>query len=411
MAETPTPTYRDRFDPLDPGLAAPDATSTAGPSERFWSTLRAMRTECPVAHSDAYGMNQWVVTRHEDVTAVARDWATFTSEYGGAPVAFDDGEAQFKLRPLDLDPPEHRSMRKLLNPYFGVGAVASREREIRAIAAEIIDDFAGKGSCEFMSSFAIPFPARVFFRLYLGLPTRDLVEVLGWVDQMVMHPEKAEETIGRFAPWIVGIFEQRKTTRRDDVLDALVHGEIDGRPLTDTERLETVLTLIIAGLETTANAIGNAIMHLAADAALRDKVIALDDVATACDELLRFEAPAPGLARTCTRDTQLGGQRIAAGDRVLVYYGSANRDAEVWKDPDTIDITRPDARKHYSFGFGIHRCLGAHLAELELRIALEELLKRLPDLRLDPGQQVAWRNAFSRGPAQLAVLFEPAATP
>jgi cytochrome P450 len=193
------------------------------------------------------------------------------------------------------------------------------------------------------------------------------------------------------------------------VLDALVHGEIDGRPLTDTERLETMLTLIIAGLETTANAIGNAIMHLAADAALRDKVIALDDVGSACDELLRFEAPAPGLARTCTRDTQLGHQRIAAGDRVLVYYGSANRDAEVWKDPDTIDITRPDARKHYSFGFGIHRCLGAHLAELELRIALEELLKRLPDLRLDPGQQIAWRNAFSRGPAQLAVLFDPAA--
>lgn len=405
-----TSRHRDHFDPLDPGLAEPDPTSSQGPSETFWSTLRGMRQECPVTRSGAHGKGQWIVTRHEHVSTVAREWGSFSSKFGAAPVAFDEGEAQFKLLPQDLDPPDHRNYRKVLNPFFGPPAVAMREQQIRDIAGEIIDAFAAQGSCEFMSSFAVTFPAQVFFRLYLGLPVADLGDVLEWVDQMVMHPERAEEVMANFGPWIFSILEARKTERRDDVLDAIVYEEFGGRLLTDTERIQTVLTLIIGGLETTANAIGNAIMHLAADPALRDTVMAMDDIANACDELLRFEAPAPGIARRCTRDTQLGDQTIAAGDRVVVYFGSANRDADVWPDADTIDVNRADARKHYSFGFGIHRCIGAHLAEAEMRVALDELLKRMPGLRLDPAYELRWRNAFSRGPAQLRLRFDPVST-
>lgn len=403
---TETPTYRDCFDPLDPSLAAPDHSSAEGPSETFWSTLRAMRQECPVTRSEAYGSGQWIVTSHEGVRAVARNWGSFSSQYGAGPIPFDEGEAQFKLLPQDLDPPVHRDHRKVLNPYFNIDTVAAREQEIREIAGEIIDTFGDQGSCEFMSSFAVPFPAQVFFRLFLSLPSGDLHEVLGWVDQMVMHPETAEAVMGKFAPWIAGMLQAREAERRDDVLDAIVHREFGGHPLTNEERVHTVLTLIIGGLETTANAIGNAVMHMAADAALRDRVMAMDDVSAACDEFLRLEAPAPGIARRCTRDTQVGDQTIAAGDRVVMYYGSANRDAAVWQDPDSIDVNRPDAHKHFSFGFGVHRCIGAHLANMEMKVAIEELLRRLPGLRLDPEHEINWRNAFSRGPAQLALLFD-----
>jgi cytochrome P450 len=389
-------------------MAEPDP-ATGGTTEMFWSVLRTLRTTCPVARSDAQG-GFWVVTAHDDVVRVLQDWRTFTSTRGVAPVAFDDGGLGFRLLPAECDPPYHRSFRKLLNPPFGPEALAAIEEDTRAIAIELIDGFASRGSCEFMSEFAVAFPSHVLFRTMLGLPIEALDDVLKWVDRLVMEPDAAMEVLMELMPWCHQTLETRRSEpRRDDVLDVLIHGRLDGeRPLDELEQVEAFVLLIVAGLETTANAFGNIVMHLATDPDLRHRVEALPDVGKACDEFLRYEAPAPGMGRTATCDTVLGRQPIKAGDRVVVYYGGANRDPAVWADPDALDVERSDAARHISFGSGPHRCVGMHLARLELRIGVAELLRRLPGLRLDPAFPLVWRNAFSRGPARLQLTFHTA---
>ncbi|MBA3743120.1 cytochrome P450 [Sporichthya sp.] len=402
MIESQTPCTH--FSPLDPALAAPDEAAEV-PSEVFWSTMRQMQSECPVGFSDAHGKGQWIVTRHDDVCAAFKDWQSFTSTDGAAPVLFDFGDVEFHLLPQDVDPPLHRGMRKLLNPYFHNDSVSGREEAIRELARDLIAKFEQRGSCEFMSEFAVPFPAQVFFGVYLGIPVAELTEVLEWVDTLVMEPHKAGEVLAQLIPWSAGILASRRAEPRDDVVTALVSGDIGDRRLTEPEQIQTLTNLIIGGLETTANGLGNAVKNLAADPQLCQQVRALEDKSKAVDEFLRFEAPAPGLGRTAAHDVELRGQKLAAGDRVLFYLGAGNRDPEAFEDPDVIDIHRRNASRHLSFGHGLHRCVGATLAELEMRVALEEVLDRLQDLRLDPGHPMQWRTAFSRGPATLHLTF------
>jgi cytochrome P450 len=396
------------FDPLDPSLAEPDER-TGGLTERFWTILGQVQARCPVAHSDAHG-GLWILTRHDDVVRAGQDWETFSSAGGAAPVPFDDGGLGFRLVPLETDPPLHRGIRKLLNPFFLPAAVAALEDETRAIAVELIDALQACGACEFMSQYAVALPAHVLFRTLLGLGVDTIGDALHWVDRLVMEPEAAMEVLMELMPWCYSHLEARKAVRRDDVLDAVVHGLVDGeRPLDEFEQVEVLVLLIIGGLETTANALGNIGLHLATDPELRDRLAGMTGarLTRACDEFLRYEAPAPGMGRTVGRDVEVAGRQLRAGERVILYYGAANRDPEVWKEPDRLVLDREDANRHLAFGTGPHHCLGSHLARLELRVGVEELLRRLPDLRLDPSHQLTWRTAFSRGPAKLPLVFSP----
>ena len=400
-----------QFDPLDPALAEPDA-GLGGGTERFWSVMRTIQQACPVAHSDRHG-GLWLLTRHEDVVQAGQDWETYSSEGGAGPIPFDDGGLGFKLVPLETDPPLHRGIRRLLNPYFLPGVVNALEGETRAIANELIDTFAAGGACEFMSQYAVALPAHVLFRTILGLGVDSLGQALEWVDRLVMEPDAAMEVFLELMPWCYQTLEARQAVRGDGVMDAIVHGLVEGeRPLDEFERVEVLVLLIIGGLETTANALGNIGLHIATEPDVRDRLARMtgDELNRACDEFLRFEAPAPGMGRTVRHEVEVGGCRLSPGERVVLYYGAANRDPEVWKDPDRLVLDREDANRHLSFGTGPHHCLGSHLARLELRVGVEELLKRLPDLRVDPAHELVWRTAFSRGPAKLPLVFSPGGT-
>ena len=394
------------FDPMDPALAAQDPTADHK-TERFWAVMRDFQETCPVAHSDTHG-GFWTVTRHEDIIQIARDWETFSTVDGIAIVPFDVGDSGFRLLPFEADPPYHTSLRKLVNPYLLPTAVAKHEDAARAIANQLIDAFIDRGACSFMEEFAAPFPARVFFEEFLGLSADAIGGAFNSVQRLVMNPGAPLEPIMELVPWCQNVLAMRQEEeRRDDVLDALVHGLVDGeRPLTDTERIQMLITLLIGGLETTSAGIGNIVLHLATNEGLHRSLLDGADLAQACEEFLRFLAPVPAIARTATRDVEFNGCPMKKGDRVLLYYGAANRDPKAWEEPDRLDVTREEARKQLAFGNGIHYCLGAYLARLELRVALGEILRRLSDIRLDPVDvDLVWRTGQTRGPLELPISF------
>ncbi|HEY1967504.1 MAG TPA: cytochrome P450 [Pseudonocardia sp.] len=398
---TSTATRGRGFDPLDPELGRAD-----GPHrERFWPVLLALQRSSPVFRSDARG-GFWAVTGFDNVNQAARDWETFTSAEGAEAVPLEAGETGFRLIPAEVDPPRHRELRKLLNPAFRIGAVHRYAAEFQRMADSLVDEFADRGACDFVAEFAMPFPGEVFFRCFLGLDPERSLAVRRMVDSMLMDPANAAEAFTEFVPWCSEVVDERRQAGpQGDVLDAIVDG-VDSGLLDSTDQFSALLTIIGAGIETTAMGIGNIAMHLAADPALRERLRGAD-LSQACSEFLRFEAPVPAMGRVATRDVELGGQLIKKGDRVVLYFGAANRDSRAWTDTDRIDIHRPDAERHLAFGTGPHRCLGLHVAQLELVTATRTILERIPDLRLDPTNPITWRTALTRGPAGLPVLFTP----
>jgi cytochrome P450 len=398
---TSTATRGSDFDPLDPELGHAD-----GPyCERFWPVLLSLQEECPVFRSDARG-GFWAVTGFDNVNQAARDWETFTSAEGAEAVPLESGETGFRLIPAEVDPPRHRELRKLLNPAFRIGAVHKYTAEFERMANSLFDDFVDRGSCDFVAEFALPYPGEVFFRCFLGLTPDRSVAVRRMVDSMLMDPANAAEAFTEFVPWCTEVVdERRKAEPRGDVLDAIVEG-VDSGLLDSTDQFSALLTIIGAGIETTAMGLGNIAMHLAVDPVLREQLRGAD-LSQACREFLRFEAPVPAMGRVATRDVELDGELIRKGDRVVLYFGAANRDPRVWPDTDRIDVCRPGIERHLAFGIGPHRCLGLHVAELELVIATRTILERLPDLRLDPNDQITWRSALTRGPSRLPLLFTP----
>lgn len=386
------PWYVNHFSPLDPRLAAD-----------FWSTVDDLRERCPVNHSDQHG-GLWTFSRYGDVRMIGLDWKTFSSADSVAPVAFTNDD--FKMLPIECDPPQHKGLRKLLDPYFTASAIEARSAAVRRLAVTLIDQFSERGSCEFMTEFALRFPALSFFEVLMDLPGEAVLEVTEAVDLLVFQPERAAEAFSEMAQWCSRMFALRRSqSRRDDVLDALLFGQVDDRDLTEKERLQMMINLIVGAMETTANGLGNMALRLAQDPGLQDRCRRLADLRPAVDEFLRIEAPAPAFGRTVTKDTEVDGQQIPAGARIVASLGSANRDPRTFTDPGQLRIGRANAAKHVTFGIGPHHCLGVHLAKLEMRIGLEEILQRMPDLSLDTEQPIRYRNALSRGPLELPLRF------
>jgi cytochrome P450 len=398
---TVAPTEARDFDPLDPGLAA-----AAGPQcERFWPVLLSLQRECPVWRSEARG-GFWMISGFDDVARVARDWETFTSAQGAEAVPLEAGDTGFRLVPAEVDPPKHRELRRILNPAFRLGAVHRHAEEINRIADDLFDGFVERGSCEFIAEFANPFPGEAFFRCFLGLSPERSLAVRGLVESMLLDPANAADAFAEFVPWCAEVVAERRDGEpRGDVLDAIVEG-VDTGLMDATDQFSALLTIIGAGIETTAMGVGNIAMHLAADPVLRERVRGEDPWRVA-DEFLRFEAPVPAMGRRATRDVEVGGAHIRKGDRVVLSFGAANRDARAWDDADEIDFARPNVDRHLAFGIGPHRCLGLHLAQLEMVIALRCITERMPDLRPDPAGEITWRTALTRGPATLPLLFTP----
>ncbi len=383
------------FDHLSPELAAtlPD-------------TLARMRSLCPVTHSENYG-GFWVVTEYEDVLRVAQDWETFSSAHG---LTVPPSPIAVRNIPVEVDPPLHRIYKRLINSYFTPAAVAPWEPATRALVTHLIDDFIELGRCEFMDSFARPFPARAFFELALDAP-RESVEKVAYLaskSSTPNDPEAAECWLG-LSNWIAEFLEmRRRQPARGDVIDGVLNAEIEGRPITQDEIVGTVQLLILGGLETTASALGMMMerfcRHPEIPALLRHQPELLP---SAVEELLRLDTPFIAITRTATRDVKLGGHQIKEGDKVIIYWASANRDDTEFADPDGFDPGRTSNR-HMAFGAGPHRCAGSNLARMNLRVALDELLGRLDALELQEGTEIHYHSTFTRAPLALPITFTPA---
>jgi cytochrome P450 len=387
------------FDHLSPALSA-----------KLHPTLAHMRAQCPVAHSDQYG-GFWVATRYEDVWRIAQDWKTWSSAHG---VSVPGTKMVVPAIPEHLDPPLQRTFKRLINAHLTPSAVARYEKPTRQLVTRLIDGFISSGQCDFMTDFARPFPGAAFFEFVLHAPLDQVAEIndLSTRASVPTSPD-ARACWEAMNSWIVEFVEtRRRQPRQDDIVDAVLHADIDGRPITETEILGTITLLILGGLDTTSGALGHFMIRFCREPAIPELLRTRPDlIPAAVEELLRLEGPFLAIARTATRPTEIGGRPVNAGEKVIIYWASANRDDGEFPRPDEFQLDRASNR-HVAFGVGPHRCAGSNLARLNLRVALEELTRRLAGVELAvPEGSIPFHSALNRSPLSLPIRFAPGPGP
>ncbi|MFE0750780.1 cytochrome P450 [Gordonia sp. NPDC058843] len=387
--------------------------SIAAPIDRFQERAAELAAKGPVVYSTAYG-GHWIVTRYNEIHEVLRDAETFSSY----PNNLVTNEAFGKFIPIELDPPEHTGYRKALQPLFGPARMKKLTDEIRDVVNDLIDGFAAKGEAEYISAFAHELPARIFLAL-MDWPIEDAPLFTEATDVVLFGKpggteEESLEARGIAGMQMLGYFQKMVDERRanpgDDVTSQLIHTEVemqDGlRLLTDEELNRMFFLLLIAGLHTVQGSLAWAIVHLVNNPGQRQDIIDDPDaIPTAVEEILRIEAAVvPG--RRATRDVELGGMKISEGEQLILMLCSANRDGDEFDEPDELDLTRKPNR-HLAFGGGAHRCLGSHLARIELTIALEELHRRIPDYELVESDPPVFHASQVRGCVRMPIRFTP----
>ncbi len=358
--------------------------------------------EAPVFFSERF--NLWVVTRYADIWTVLKNPAHYSSAQSTAVSAAPPREVQQILKQgypevatlVTSDPPAHTRFRSLVSKAFTPRRIAEKENRIRAIAGELIDGFASAGRADFVWQFAYPLPMTVIAEI-LGVPPADMGSFKRWSDHAVerlsvgLPVERQVEcarAIVEFQRYFSERIEERRREPRDDMLSDLVRARIAGQePLSMAEMLSILQQLLVAGNETTTHMLGSLIVLLLERPERWQEVRGNAELAaSAVEEALRLEAPVQGLFRTTTCAVELGGVTLPPGAQLQLLYAAGNRDASEFAAPDTFALKRPNANAHLAFGGGEHFCLGAALARLEGRIALQVLGERFPDLRLEPGQ-------------------------
>jgi cytochrome P450 len=370
-----------------------------------WPLYHRFRTECPVAHSDQFD-GFWILSRYDDILAAARDTGTFSSARG---VTIPPLNLGLPLLPFESDPPQHTGYRRLLMKRFAAPAVAALEPFASREADRLLDQLAPIGAGDLMNDYAVPLTAAVFGQL-LTLPEADRRSVAHWTNEImerVAHPEAAAAAIGALRDFLATLIQARRVRPEDDILGVLLRAEIAGQSLSDDEVLSLCFTFVLAGLETTIIAMGAAMLYLARHPDLKARFQADDALLEpAVEEFLRLEPPAQAHARTLAADVELHGRTLRAGERVILLWASANRDAGQFPDPNRFVPDRHPNR-HFTFGAGPHRCIGADLARMEIRVAIRQLLRRFPGYHLAEGVEVpSYKPA--RGPRILPVVLEGA---
>lgn len=397
------------FDPLDPAQR-----------EDPFPLLELARREQPVFHAPEFDL--WVVTRHEDVLAVLRDHDTFSSS--GAlrsspdPYPPEVREVLAEGWPempyiIEIDPPLHERIRGLVTRTFTPRRIAELEPRVREIAGELVDGLAPLGRADVIDRFAWPLPLRVLGEL-LGLPREDLPRLHAWgTDWLLLQQpgpvaELVEHARGLVAMqrYFVEAVERREREPTDDLIGALAAARADADdPLPVDAVAGLPLDLMVAGHVTVTRAIGSALALAFRHPPLREHLLDAERAPAAIEEILRLESPAQGLFRRTMRAVELGGVELPEGARVMAHFGSANRDPCVFARPDAVDPGREGLSKHLAFGKGIHFCIGAPLARLELRIGLPLLLERLAGLR-PGGRSEREQVFFARGFRRLEVEWD-----
>jgi cholest-4-en-3-one 26-monooxygenase len=399
MANAPTPTHPTRDD-ID--LVSGDFYASNPMEQYAW-----MRQYAPVYFDERNGV--WGIARYHDLKAVAKDPPTFSNAGGIRP---DNGPMPMMI---DMDDPAHLRRRKLVNRGFTPRGVRELEPKIRQVCDDILDAVCERGECDLVREVAAPLPM-VMIGDALGVAPGDREELLQWSDDMVsaLSNSASVEAMTRAADAFAGytsyaetvIADRRRRKPQDDLMSVLVHAEVDGDKLDDDELVQESLLILIGGDETTRHVISGGIEQLLRHpdqlAALRADPSLLDG---AVEEMLRWVTPIKNMARTATRDVELQGQLIAKDQKLLLLYHSANRDDAAFDHPDVFDIER-SPNDHLAFGFGTHFCLGASLARLEVKVMVERVLARLPDLEIVGPAPLRAAN-FISGFESMPVRFTP----
>jgi cytochrome P450 len=363
-----------RIDPRDPVFfARPD----------FHEVLAKLRADDPVHECDT---GFWVLTRYEDIREVSRDPARFCSSRGALvndPLRHGDHSVASRSI-LHMDPPEHAAFRSLVNRRFTPRALAGLEELVRKTAASLLDGVEATEEIDFVSSLSAPFPLSVIAEL-LGIDATDRDDFRRWSDAAIespdLPPDETVTALGELSAFLLDLIRTKKERGGDDLVSVLAASEVGGVPLTKDELFMFLLTLLVAGNETTRTLLSGAAIVLHDHPDQRALLVSERGLtANAVEECLRWVTPVQAFCRTATEDVDLNATPIARGDYLCMIYASANRDERIFgPGASRFDVRRPSNPMHLAFGFGEHVCLGASLARLESRIFLEELLARFPD--------------------------------
>jgi cytochrome P450 len=377
------------------------------PPQDVFAAAHHLRQRCPVTHSDIDG-GFWVVNRYEDALRVLQQWDTYEvgTGDGKGPVKIPrdpPGINRMRRPPIDVNPPLHHQFRALLNPWLSPQALERHEAGFRRVIVDLIESFADDGWCDLAGRFAKVFPAQLTFVELFGIADtaelariRDLVRSLTY--DLYRRPTIELGTCQReLDSWVRKIVaERRSRAAPENLLDAVVLGQIDGSPLTDEDLVGVVEILILGGFSTTADATCNIVIQLIETPELQEQLRDEPElIKPFIEEVLRLDPPITARARRANRHTDLGGVSVRAHDRVLVNLAAANRDPAEFENPDQFNMDRKKNR-HLTFSGGVHRCVGSTMARMTLSIMVTELLARVEDIRFAPGEREE-RVSFSAG--------------
>ena len=374
-----------------------------------------LRANSPVhRNAEANGPGFCALTRYADVFAVDHDFQNFSSEPtimipdSDVGMMFDDAKMM-----LMMDPPQHTGFRKLIRAEFTRPAAAEKDNRLHELARQIVNEVIERGECDFVQDVAGEMPSYVIAEL-MGLPLDDGRELYKLTEIIHSAPETLPENAARDAVFKMfgyasEVIKAKRPKPTDDLASRLLHAEVEGRRLTDNEFLLFFLLLVDAGGDTTRNLLSAGLLALQQNPA--QKAWLMQDIpgrlSSAREELLRYTSPVIYMRRTATRDTEVGGQKIAGGDKVVMYFGAANRDPAKFENPNSLDLSRTP-NEHVAFGGGPHVCLGQHLARIEIDAILQQVLTRMEDIEIpSPPEWLA--STFISGPKSMPIRFKPGA--
>lgn len=381
--------YRD-FDIDDPTL-----------NEHFHESIDFMVQKCPVAHSKV-GTGYTVFSKEETVRRIGQDWQTFSSAKGYIPNRPAD---QPMMIPVEQDPPDHTAWRRVLNPHMSPQVMAKVRPDVLREVGFLIDKFIDKGECEFISEMAAQLPGRAFFIYVLGVPVDDLATLVHDVDASLFGPLETRAEYHKKVYDYLEIFMKDRASKppQGDIIDTILKGVnySDGSEAPWEHQVSVVLDLTYGGISTTIYSLGSIARHLAEHPEQRKQLIDNPDwIENSVEEFVRAYSPVVAMGRSCTRDVEVDGVQLKEGDYVMLGYSGAGRDPRTITNPKELNFAEPTIH-HATFGVGPHRCIGSHLARMELAAFIEVWLKRIPDFRLKPGVEPVYETGFLRAMSSL----------
>lgn len=375
---------------------------------QLWDAIRALQGHGPLVWVRNHG-GFWAATTHDMVRRIAQDWQTFSSAAGIA-LQRPSPEQMPWIMPVEFDPPRQRTYRQEVNPHLTSKEISKLEDGIRGVADHFIDAFIERGSCDLAADFAHKFPGTVLLRLLLGANDEDIQHIEPWVRAITFESDLAKrgEGVAHLRSWVAQVLAARENgPDTADVVDAVMRLPRTGVDFSEEELHTGLEILVLGGTATSADLIGAIVCILSGDLDLQRRLrhdLAL--VPALIEEALRLEPPLTVVFRTAARDVMIAGKAIKKGQKVGLFFGAANRDPALFECPYEVDIDRTH-NPHLTFGTGVHRCVGSHLARLQVKVAVEQLLTRLSPFHIPDGAHVEYMTRQERGPSSVPLEFPP----